>query len=593
MAQWFYRPGWTPAPEPEPGDLDGPWLVLADSGGVGTALAGLLRGRGVVVTLVGHDDLVPADPADHRRLLADLAAPPRRLVHLWGLDDGTPEELEERGLHALIALAQACGTDLPGQPLRLDLVACGTAEVVGDEALHPSLAAAVGAARVLPHEDPDLEVRAIDMEPAAPAAAAERLLAELVLGGSEPVVALRGAGRWVPTVTPLPLPQAPVAMHRNAVVMITGAFGGVGSALARDLAGEPGMRLVLLGRHALPERAAWDDLVAAGDPLAPRLALVRELEAAGAEVMTAGLELADGAALDAVVRDATARFGPITGVIHAAGLADLAGVVQNRARADTERVLAPKIAGTRALEAALAGQPLAFLVLCSTLGSFLPAAKFGQVAYAAANEYLDLAAADIAQRTGWRCVTVNWDDWVEAGMTVEAHRAWGIAAPTATDGLTPREGAAALRRILAGRHHRVAVSVRDLPAMIAEADARFDPLATPLPPKARDVATHDLSGTGTLTEQDGDALVAELAAAFRRVLDDPGAGSDDSFFERGGHSLLAMRLLAHVRERFGVRLGLAAIFDHPTPRGFAAHLRTLRADAERHAPTTDHNEAAK
>jgi hypothetical protein len=286
--------------------------------------------------------------------------------------------------------------------------------------------------------------------------------------------------------------------------------------------------------------------------------------------MTAGLDLADAGAVAKVVRAAGARFGPVTGVIHAAGLADLAGVLQTRGRATTERVLAPKLAGTRALVRALAGRPLDFLVLCSTLGSFLPAAKFGQIAYAAANEYLDLAAPALAARTGWPVVAVNWDDWVEAGMTVEAHRAWGVPAPTAEDGLTAEEGATALRRILAGRQRRVAVSVRDLPALIAAAATRFDPRAAPLPPGAATAASDRCASPAG---GEGDALVIELTEAFRRVLEDPEAGSDDSFFERGGHSLLAMRLLAFVRERFGQPLGIAAVFDHPTPRRLAELIR--------------------
>ncbi|SME90667.1 non-ribosomal peptide synthase domain TIGR01720/amino acid adenylation domain-containing protein [Tistlia consotensis] len=592
MAEWFYRPGWTPAPAAEGAGLDGPWLILADAGGVAATLAERLARDGQAVTLVeagerfensapGRFSVRPAEAEDFRRLLAALDAPPRRVLHLWGLDEAAPETLEERGLHALLALMQALGSALSGRRLRLDLATLGAADVTGEEALRPELAAAVGALRVLPHEYPETTVRAIDLEPAPAEARAEQLAQELALGGAETVVARRGGTRWVPGVSALPLPERPAGLRRDGLVLITGAFGGVGAALARDLAREPGMRLLLLGRQPLPGRDEWEARIADGDPLAPRLRLVRELEAAGAEVVTAALDLADGPALAEAVRAATARFGPVTGAIHAAGLADLAGVVQNRGRADTERVLAPKVAGTRALEAALAGQPLDFLVLCSTLGSFLPAAKFGQVAYAAANEFLDLAAAAIARRSGWRTVAVNWDDWVEAGMTVEAHRTWGTGLPTADDGLTAAEGAAALRRILAGREPRVAVSVRDLPAMIAEAETRFDPLAAPLPPKRAEMPEAPGAAANAVPPADADALAAELTGAFRRVLDDPELGADDSFFERGGHSLLAMKLLAFLRERFGLGLGIAAVFDHPTPRGLADEVRRQLAAREK------------
>ncbi len=592
MGRWFYRPDWIPAAPAETVGLGGPWLILADTGGVAEALAGLLRDRGERVTLVargkayglpGPDRFAinPTEAADHRRVLTALTGngmPPCRLVHLWGLDEATPQEQEDNSLHALLALAQGLGSVMPGQPLRLDLVTRGAALVTGEETPCPTLAAAMGAAKVLPYEYPEMTVRGLDL-PSLPGEATAALLADaLALEGPEPEVAIRAGSRWAPTVVPLPLPAPLPTLGEGKVVVLTGGFGGVGTALARDLAREPRIGLVLLGRSPLPDRSAWDPLIAAGDEIAPRLTLVRALETAGARVMTAAPDLTDPAALDAMLDTAAATLGPVTGVIHIAGIADDGGVVQSRKRADTDKVLAPKLAGTRALEQALGshlartGGRLDFLVLCSTLGSFLPAAKFGQVAYAAANDGLDLSAAAIAARTGWPVTAINWDDWVDAGMTVEAHKHWGIPAPTAEDGMTGEEGATALRRILAVpvRPLRVAVSIRDLPAMIAEAATRFAPAAaSPAvtgPERAAEPAPLSQSA-------DEDAVVTALTAAFRDILEDPAAGPDDSFFERGGHSLLAMRLLAAIQERFGPRLGIAAVFDHPTPRALAAQVR--------------------
>ncbi|MGE7384306.1 amino acid adenylation domain-containing protein [Streptomyces sp. NPDC004126] len=61
---------------------------------------------------------------------------------------------------------------------------------------------------------------------------------------------------------------------------------------------------------------------------------------------------------------------------------------------------------------------------------------------------------------------------------------------------------------------------------------------------------------------------------FREVLGDPSLGPDDNFFDHGGQSLLAMRLLARLRESHSGAAGLraSALFASPTPRLLAAAL---------------------
>nr|AAZ23078.1 peptide synthetase [Streptomyces fradiae] len=78
-----------------------------------------------------------------------------------------------------------------------------------------------------------------------------------------------------------------------------------------------------------------------------------------------------------------------------------------------------------------------------------------------------------------------------------------------------------------------------------------------------------------------DEREAALCEVFAEVLERTSLGADDGFFENGGHSLLAVRLVARVRERLGVPLAARDLFEAPTP---AALAERLARGAERRAP---------
>ncbi|MHB9755163.1 amino acid adenylation domain-containing protein [Streptomyces sp. BYX5S] len=63
-----------------------------------------------------------------------------------------------------------------------------------------------------------------------------------------------------------------------------------------------------------------------------------------------------------------------------------------------------------------------------------------------------------------------------------------------------------------------------------------------------------------------------LTRLFAEVLDAEGAGPDDAFFDLGGTSLLAVRLVNRVREELGAELTIGSLFASPTPAALAARI---------------------
>ncbi|MFD7032501.1 non-ribosomal peptide synthetase [Streptomyces sp. NPDC059917] len=97
------------------------------------------------------------------------------------------------------------------------------------------------------------------------------------------------------------------------------------------------------------------------------------------------------------------------------------------------------------------------------------------------------------------------------------------------------------------------IDKRLLAAWAARPAATRDPVADPAPAAAGDEQAEPLR------------TVLEF---FREVLGAPALGPDDNFFDHGGQSLLAMRLLTRLRGSFPAATGLraSALFASPTPR---------------------------
>ncbi|MFI5589782.1 SDR family NAD(P)-dependent oxidoreductase [Amycolatopsis sp. NPDC051758] len=423
LEEWFAVPSWRQAGPELRREPFTSCLAFVDD----DVVAGLLRDAGVVVTEVrpgagfaatGNGFTVrPGARADYDELVAALGTRPERVVHAWALGGAeTGMAAQDRGFFSVLNLVQAWG-----EPVRLDVLSTGTADVTGTDLTRPEHATLAGIARVLPLEVPGTVVRRIDVE----SASAEVVTELFGPADAAAEVALRRGRRWVLEHTQLTVPEAaPPVLREGGRYLITGGTGGIGVTLAEDFALRVRAKLILLTRGGLPPREEWDAHLAApgGTDRAGRAMLaVRRMEAAGAMVHVLAADVTDPARLREVRELAEREFGGLDGIVHAAGLPG-GGVAEVKERAAAEAVLAPKIAGTLALAGAFADLPMDFVALCSSVTAV--SGDFGQVDYCAANNFLDAYARG---DHGWqaRVVSHNWGGWDEVGMAAE------VAAPTA------------------------------------------------------------------------------------------------------------------------------------------------------------------
>jgi thioesterase domain-containing protein len=119
-----------------------------------------------------------------------------------------------------------------------------------------------------------------------------------------------------------------------------------------------------------------------------------------------------------------------------------------------------------------------------------------------------------------------------------------------------------LRQVIA----RPGVRIDDLKILHQADTGDFD--ATPQP---KDEASAPVDSCEKLLPRD--EIEGRLVEIWKELLGVPSIGVRESFFDRGGHSLLAASLFARIREKFGVSLPLATLFHDPTIEHLANQLR--------------------
>jgi acyl transferase domain-containing protein len=404
VQQSIFTLAWEEAPPPRAGDTPpGRWVIVASPEVDAQEVATALRARGdhaLVVTSVREaGDVVRRENG---------AGAWKGIVVLPAADDVIAYS-PVAGLNALRETAGAASATIP----RVWWVTVGAQAVAGEAAPQsPRRAAMWGAARVLAEEHPESWGGLIDLAPSSAQPLRGAQIAAQVMGSDgEDQVAFRGETRYALRFVPADrAPAVPFAWRPDAAYLITGGFGGVSLAMAREMVRDGARRLVLVGRSALPPRPTWAKLDA-DSPMGARVAAVRELERAGASVHVLQADVANEEAMRAAIDEYNAEgWPPIDGVVHNAAVL-INRLSHELSRADFEAVLAPKLTGAVILDRLFPS--LSLFVVASSMSVYW--GPSGMANYAAANAGMDAVVAARRQR-GERAISIQWGPWKETGM---------------------------------------------------------------------------------------------------------------------------------------------------------------------------------
>ena len=564
-------PVWRPSPIG--GTTSGQALLIGASDDLFGRLRPLVPGRRLIQVRTGSAfqrhtaDCFTIDPTsadDHRRLLAEASpGAGAAMALLWDLDAEAPV--------AVTSLASAVAAMDPETGSRSVFLAAQAAllapEAGVNRLLHatrsgPTQSAVAGLARTVGLESSRLRCVAVGMDRIDPAAVA----AELCATQDEPSVTYRDGTRLTQGLEPWSAADPSPALAPGQTVVITGGAGAIGLAIARHLARTMQPRLILLGRSALTP--GIEQALAA-------------IEAEGADVLYLGADVTSGASLRAALEKARRRFGPIHGVIHAAGVLRDGRITQTDDAA-FDAVLAPKLLGAVTLDHLTQQDPLAFFALFSSTAAAFGSA--GQAAYAAGNGFMDgFAAWRASQQRPGRSVSIAWPLWATGGMAPPPEVAAELERRM---GMTPMPDMAALAvldaALAAGPAGVVALHGRTaaLRAFVGDSGPSTPVTAATAPVGGAAAGVPDAADLRPQVETYLKSVLSEVTRLAESRIE-----ADERFEAYGVDSMMIVRMNTRLEQDLG-DLPKTLFFEYQTVRDLAACLIQSHPDvvARRFAP---------
>ncbi|MEV4754497.1 SDR family NAD(P)-dependent oxidoreductase [Micromonospora sp. NPDC049559] len=584
----LFVPTWLPLPVELGPPADGPWVVI-DHADLAERLSAVVDVPVITVRAgVGFErrsrtDYV-VDPADANSYAAALAAVRHQHGAVGAVVHGAVATGPEDLALSVCRLLRACGDgEVPVLVLTWNAAATSDGDTVD-----PTQAVVTGLVRTANAEYGSKRVRHLDLDPTdqdpVPA-----VVAELGLRVDDEVVAYRRGVRLVRRIRPLDTATAATGdgFRRGGVYLVTGGLGDIGHRVARHLLTRHRAKVVLVGRS---------------EPTGERARRLVELAATG-DVLYHQADVAEAPAVQAAVTAAEARWGrALDGVLHLAG-ADISRnwrhpedhLLSNEDPIEFRRLFRAKVAGTRSLARVLHDRPDASLLLFSSLNGHFGGTGFG--AYASASAFLP-AFAEYWRRQGRKGQCLSWSLWSDttgSGVRNAALTRLGfrpLAAEQALD-LLVSAMAATVPHILIGLDGNNAHIARetdprvldDLEVLVrhrgsSDADVAVavrGALGDGVAVRAERVATDREvrpEGDAEAGTSLADAVVDALVELWRGELRNTSVEPRQSFFELGGNSMTAIRLVGRVNDRFGTRLVVQDLYDCPTAQEMAAVIRS-------------------
>lgn len=542
LTKWFYTTDWRPAQIIRDEIKGKNFFLYADKSGYCDIYKKFLEQKGGIV--VGDFSM-----CDY-------------LMHFGLCDNGSFDEVQQNGLFSIVALVQAL-TEKQTSTTMIT-VGRGLFDVKRGEKNSPEKSTVLGATKVVPKEYPRVKTRTVCIgDITVDAFMQNDSLKENIMHCGEES-ALRDEKVWVRTYVSIPLEDDGSFHISPGVYVITGGLGHFGLDMAEFISRhQKEAILLLLGRHSL-------------DPDSSKAKRVMALPSA--HIYT--VDVADRKAM-AEVLDAARGFGPLKGIIHAAGVVE-SSILDRKTPQAFDTIFSAKIHGTQNIVSLTKGDPLDFLMLCSSMNALI--GGLGQADNTAANAFVDAYAESVHFQGLNYVFSLNWGAVNQSRPRefVSLNEFQDLSREHVKNRMTDDEREKVFRLLLATSHlcPRRIISTIDLDTVIKKWNqvADFSHLT-----KDRKVSLKSRDNVKNLPSYVAPScrLEESLADIWKEILGLKPIGVKDDFFLLGGHSLSAIRVVGKIKELYELSLHAMILYECPTIETLSNHIKEVRNDLSR------------
>ncbi|HLP45546.1 MAG TPA: SDR family oxidoreductase [Candidatus Kapabacteria bacterium] len=609
LADFFYVPLWKPSITDvvQKEEMMGKTriLVFMDTCGIGEQLSEKLKKEGYDIIAVEqgiefnkvqdrHYQINPTLINDYHALFNEFYQQditPQFIVHLWNItrdsDDNltnfTVEKFENAqytGFYSLAYIIQAIKKQNMGNNFfKITVIANNIQDITGEENLCPAKATLLAGVIVIPQEWSNIRCFSIDIvlpkqESQQKDKLIQQLKTEILTESTETIIAYRNNRRWVQQFESVKMEknrEFTSRLKQAGVYLITGGLGKIGLVLTEYLARDFGARLILIGRSELPEREVWCNWLSTHndrDSTSLKILKIQEIEKLGGEILIYSADVADQEQMKNIIARAEKQFGPINGVIHAAGITGGPSnqcATEKISKREGEEQFIPKVYGLLVLEKIFKDKELDFCMVMSSLSSVL--GGLGFFAYSAANFFMDAFVKKYTKIHDSRWISVNWDGW-QVGDNKDK---WSIS---------PKEGKNAFQLILDwGEENQVIVSKTDLQTRINQWVKIGHISESNVLKYENNSLLRKRPNLSTTYMQYRNQFEKALANIWEKFLGLDSIGIYDDFFELGGDSLKAITIIARIHKELNKNVSVAEFFNHPTIEELAKYINNSESIA--------------